>query len=1743
MRHLRTILVFVGLLLVIGIPAIVWAPSYEQVTPSAVTAPGSEGPSRLVDLGDGFVVEVGPSETLYRYTLTEQGLVEWVSQSDPLLAYEYGRGVHSQQQLTMRYIPGSGTTGTSLVVPTGAGWEGYHVDVSVSGLTENRTWVQNPDFTTSLTPWTAGTSNAGSSSLPITRYLADGRGPGDGCVEFEIDSQSTSAPYFYDADDLAYVSQTLTINRGTVVWAGFRMDYWADTQDDTHYGMEGSFAIYVDIEGQREYILVFGDIGAEETWFTSPMVEVNPSIFALPSDQSVSLQIGLWSKVTVGYTPEIGPRARVDNFELYLKTRATPSSVSLTMNGIAVQDGSGYGQGSVSQTPGTPWHMNPILLNFTWTPSPNPPSPNRVIVVEFDVSATMFARRLNVPTVWDISPTAYGETLRVQNGTDVFHATYFYADIPFGYEDMYFFNVSLDTDRDVYTVARPLAPSTNLTSGWTGGQPGDGFLNVSAYLVATGAGRYGYWRILSRSPNMISEIQMFDKTSLTWKRTVDLRAGMTTRARAFVGAAYQNSLVNFTVYAPSGATWTTLSAVVDAQGYATTTTFTLGGGNATAGQWMVEARSNDRGTSGHWTHAGFFKRTFSVTHASSLKMVYPTEAAQTWVTNVTYGDLMLLIVRANDTDSGTPIAGGSLQYSWIGGSGSFDDTGTGDYTKVLDTSVIQQYGSGQYVITLSWSASYYDPRVAYLTVNVNYRATLTSPQYPGISGAVGSGQWFDVVFQNVNGTGITGALITCNWTSSYSVNPQGGGLYRVSLSGSGVPLGRYLLQVYARAPFVVTQSLLIYVDVREIYNIVDYSANQLSIPVGESRSFTLRWTDVETGLPITGGSSYITCNWTSAAPVDYTVTEKSSGLYEIVIYTSDSDPLTGPNEFRNVVFNVNRRYYQNHTFTIGVQVRTHNTLFVLDSPVEQTPYGSTIVVLVYYEDIDLMLPITNGTGNVRIVVTSSGVSDLRYHVLPSSLGNGHYNITIGANQWGNIGWKDLVITVEWTGPVLKYMGKTIMTSVRVLGTNTDLFIEQAPPVTYYLETVSFTIVYYDSVNATRISNSTFHVHLSISPITPGHPVTQSDFVIHEIGTSGVYSLSIDSTKFGKTGVFSFLIGVSWDLGVAPHYENRTLLVTLVILERPTYLDYQIAPSAPYGLPVTFVFAYVDSLTATRIPQSASLHILINEPYVVYSYEYSAVDRSFTLTINTSSLGGVGTFIIHLNITWVGAPYYASIPAYSLSVSVLYRNTQLVHEPFQLPQYGSSVVFTFTYIDLVSGSPQGMVGVLSLNETLYGYYSVVFLGDGVFRVTLDTSGFPSTGRYTILARVVYTGTNFENNATETLAITVLPRSTQMIYYSPDPAQYLDSVVFVLTYVDDLSGSGIDGASITVSCNTSSLPLVRDSNYWVTPLGNGNYRVSVSTVALGSLGTFILNVTASYSGAPFYHANSRTLNARVTERATAILIVRTPGDTPFLENVTLRFRYIDSTTGALIILSKSNIVLKHGPSQSVIAASQYYLLYSGTYYEIGFNSTLLSPTSLVTNWEILMEIDMGLVEPFYAAKSATTRANTIERPTTITFPQVSVVPYLSNLTIVVRYLDYLRGVGVSGADVSVSFLNISNPVYHLIVLPGGEYKLIVPTGQFGRPGTVYFSLTLSRSGLPFYASRSITDVPAVVRPIQALLVVPAASLGVLPPGYPIVINATLYDMDYGGVVSGATVTTTWPAVTGRPYQVHEIQPGVY
>ena len=135
-----------------------------------------------------------------------------------------------------------------------------------------------------------------------------------------------------------------------------------------------------------------------------------------------------------------------------------------------------------------------------------------------------------------------------------------------------------------------------------------------------------------------------------------------------------------------------------------------------------------------------------------------------------------------------------MTYSSTGwGSGTVNDMGTGEYSITFDTSLLSS--NGGYDIDLSWTKANYDSLADTFTINVIYDTTLLSAETPGVDVASGNSADFHLYYEDVQPAPIVGATISCNWTQSYSVTPDGSGNYLLSLDTTGVVLDIYQVEI------------------------------------------------------------------------------------------------------------------------------------------------------------------------------------------------------------------------------------------------------------------------------------------------------------------------------------------------------------------------------------------------------------------------------------------------------------------------------------------------------------------------------------------------------------------------------------------------------------------------------------------------------------------------------------------------------------------------------------------------------------------------------------------------------------------------------------------------------------------------------------------------------------------------------------------------------------------------------------
>ncbi|MHA2379312.1 MAG: hypothetical protein ACXADS_08540 [Candidatus Thorarchaeota archaeon] len=1718
--------------------------------------------TRSVDLGDGMTMEVGPDEVLETYTIGDAP-TEQVGTGNSLVGSEYGLRTDAFTGESMRYDSSSQTTATAnLSVPLGEDWEGYEVYADVTSITENRTWIDNSDFSAD-TDWTYLTHDEPSTWGPYSNTLTSQWATTNAYFTqqgYWYDDRPTTQlyGYWYDVGDKSYAVQNLTINRGDVTQLAISLDYWADCAGWGSY-MTGFFELFVSVGdpdngGTYLWSIQFDAIQDDNQWYSTGLVYIDPALITLPD---INLWIGLRTTQLEWYrSNDIRPQGRFDDVLLYVTAKATPEEVNLQMNGVdvdnVIQGASPVpGLGTVFYRAPIPWTSGAAYANFSWTPTPLPPDPNFDINVDIDADVTVYARSYNVDTIYDTETFGLGESYTVQNATDVQWSSNFYVAVPGGYSSNYFFNVSLPTNRDIDFVAEPTQRTVNLTSGWSFGNPGDGLVNVSAYQVTLDE-QNGFWLLKGLSPNMVSNVEVWDSGIGQWVSTRTFRADEDTRFRAMLSSTYQDDLVNFTVYDSDGAVWHQLQATVDASGYAVTGFVNLDANNASVGSWQVQAYATDFVSGGAVHNVGFFSRGFDIEHGTDMAVQYPIGSESTWTKNVTYGELVLLQLRVNDTDNGELLAGGAMTYSWAGPDGSVNDLGTGEYSVTLDTNDL--LSNGQFDIDLHWNLVFYDSLFRTFTLNVIYTTELLSSDAPGVDVPSGYNADLEVYFEDQNSQPITGASIIANWSmDDYTVTPVGGnpGYYTLSLETDAVSLDTYAVEITASKDFFESRVILLSVQVRELFTSAIPSTSQLSLPVGYTTSFTITYTDTDHGFPINGAESAIRCNWSdihSFGDRNYTVAQTAPGLYEVSIYSEDLDVLGS----YQVDFFVESYGLQNHTFTVTVVLRTHLTSFYLVNPINPTPYTGDVEVYVSYFDVDANVGIENGSivgYNVHMSVTSSLLPSVSYSIVNGS-SSGEYLIMIPANQWLSIDLKDLTIVVNWTGPTVKYYDSFIKTQVRVTGAPTDIFIGESPVMTPYGEDLSFTVVYYDVGNTTGVVNSTGpyagNVHFYIDVLTASQALTQSLMTITEIdpvGSPGEYRIEFSTNHLSGIIACELRVSINWTYGAMPLYENQTLLITVHSTYRQTIVDYTPLPVTAFDEMVNLSLTYKDVLSATNIPNNGSLQIT-TPGYSFTVYYDGDVTRIFFVEVDTASFLSPGSHSFDVQIVWSGGPFYQNRTV-SISITVRERYTSLTHGSYTPVQYNNDLTLLFTYTDLDDFTTTGMNGGTLTAIGMAGEYTVTDNNDGTYTLELETDSFPSTGTFMINVSMSYGGSRWCEDATDFFYLTIVERRTQLTSELPDLAPYLTLANITVLYIDDSTAAGIAGATLFASCATADQTLVLDSNYWVVDragdLGTGYYTIRINTTALGNFGRYTIEVTANWTGQPFYMERVRNVDIEVSRRPVSFTVSKSPLNTPYMENVTFEISIFDFLSVSPISVDKSTLILSHNGGTSILD-SEYSISGSSGVYAISVNSTILTAV-LVTGHPISVKFFWGDSIPYYANATTSTQVDVSQRFTQGRVLSTPAAFYSFNISATIEYSDYLTGRPISGATVTFICLNDSSFWSDINDLGDGSYRILVDTNDLSGIGRYYFRANFTWSGPPFYDNVYGLEFSVVVNPVSTslnfvLLVGETYYLGDLVIG-----NITFTDILYGRGIENATITSDWNSTYPTDAIITPLGNGVY
>ena len=928
----------------------------------------------------------------------------------------------------------------------------------------------------------------------------------------------------------------------------------------------------------------------------------------------------------------------------------------------------------------------------------------------------------------------------------------------------------------------------------------------------------------------------------------------------------------------------------------------------------------------------------------------------------------------------------------------------------------------------------------------------------------------------------------------------GEGYYKITMDTAGLPLGQHIVLLTMQRTNYEDASTTVRYRIRVTDTAAIASGYRFNVPLATSAVFTIQFTDVDHNVGILADTlvSNTTLSWSEVY--------QGNGVFRIAVQTTDATTLGS----YPIMFNFTKTGYEDAYAVIVITVETHNTYLSFDDAVLPTAIASNITLNLFYEDISLGTGISNATSEIAVSVFyryPNGTSGWAQKWVVNKTEVGHYTILIPASQFGGTFAMQFTAYFTWTG-VAKYESLNRSFSVELQGTDTDLSVSIAPQAAYYGDLINFTLLFKETQSSLGIDNSSGSVFAYANVV--GQSISTSDFTIAVLG-GGLYRFLLDSSLFGADGSYTIRTYLNCTPTVSPYYTNQTISLTVTILYRITLIDLVPPQNTAFDENATFAFTYYDSPTNTPILNSSQLYVEIDNPGMTYWLSYSS--GTWTVTVDTSSIGSTGTVYLTLNVTWIGAPFYQN-QTKQVALKVTSRPTQLSYTPPSPTYFTSNATIDFTYLDIIDGDSSSMAGsTLSLSSpglTLDGSYSVVDNGDGTYSLALNTTAFLEPGTYNIIASIAYSGTRFESNAQVQFSLRVLYRAIVAIADPPGNTAYEQTVEITVHVTDGETAGYVSNATgavrISLSNQNASSPALQSlQTSWT--LGSDTYIVAVTNTL--AVGTYSLYLNVSYDNiSPYYGYKVVKVTLSIRTHSTELQLVDPSSRTGFGLNATFLLTYVDLDTAQVIpgaVIQVMNASL----------SGYWSITQTGeNLYEVQINtSAFVQPGT----YRVYLSTQNAGTYPNYQDASIYVRIYVRERYTSLTYDSIGSVGYTDNVVITVYYTDSdLANAPITNSTGTV-FLSINESIYSVAEgATPGSYVITMPANQFIAFASTAALIEMNYTGAPYYQNHTLTVTFQITGTSTEFAWEPSD-----PVPYGDLANVTLY---WGDIDSGKPVACT-------------------
>ena len=813
-------------------------------------------------------------------------------------------------------------------------------------------------------------------------------------------------------------------------------------------------------------------------------------------------------------------------------------------------------------------------------------------------------------------------------------------------------------------------------------------------------------------------------------------------------------------------------------------------------------------------------------------------------------------------------------------------------------------GNRQFTISISWTGSPFYANVTGRTVIINVRYRDTEFDCSSINPTpYGDNITLTMTFRDVT-LGATdpisdGTVSLYNGsqiipTINYQLSVLGNGVYKLELNTTyfGRP-GTYQLKLqigtshfyYAMASATRTLSLR--------YRLTMIVAEPIGeAPYNSSLNVVLQYTDILSTIQIGNESASTTIQILNGSSWSFTSNWRQISEDYLLIIETHNQALEINKEYilwLRISYADESPFYRGADAYVSFILRERTTfLDLVDAPIP-TPYLEYVNLTVFYGDNEL----SNEIAGAVIALSLKGVDLIEGTDYILHTAGGQYYVSINTISIGPAGTTaSLTMTASWIAGSPYYAESVLVLTLSVTRRGASAEILVSPVQVMYLNNISFTFRYIDDGSAGLISLDKSKLII----YSGGNQLPSNYFSMQFTGTG--YEISINSTGLssGLVNNWNITVYIDWQDNVAPYYTDDKVSIWVTVINRTGLLIRDPVPTTPIGDNMSLVFTYVDSVSGADISGAIIAFDCLNPSGLIQNTDFWVIREGgqYTILVDTSQLGSVGTFTFSLKLLWNPTliPFYSNSSTMLLQGSVRQIQTLLVNSepsPSTVP-INDNVLVNLTFTDSdhgvpISGADLAFSVTYKTNTSGPETWEITPIGPGIYQLIVNCSDAGVIGTNTFIITV-----SFQNYQTTEIQIPFQIRERQgELTESPPTDTYYGETTFVDVHLVDKDAADAPISDAVLNLNWDGV----DTPLW-SPLGNGSYRITLTTNGLDA-GLHTLVIKAQKSD---YFIPDLSVSIQILQIPTEIIMPDILPDVYWGEDLSFWAMFNDTRNGGFI-----------------------------------------------------------------------------------------------------------------------------------------------------------------------------------------------------------------------------------------------------